>query len=63
MTLDEGHYYSYFMLRSSVEKVKSVALEKLAKLGEIFLLLCGHRADAWYRQTAGSFSTPMTNSV
>jgi len=41
MTLDVGHYYIYFFC-DNLWKCKFMALEKPGKLGEFFLLLCGH---------------------
>jgi len=41
VTLDEGHYYIYFFVAISYQKVSLMALEKPGKLGEFFLL-CGH---------------------
>jgi len=44
MTLDEGHYYFYYIYFSMQQKVNFMALEKPGKLGDFFLLLCGHPA-------------------
>jgi len=42
VTLDEGHYYIYFLLQITIQKSKFMAVEKPGKLGEFFLLLFGH---------------------
>jgi len=41
MNIDEGHYYIYFCC-DNLWKSKFMALERPGKLGDFFLLLCGH---------------------